>query len=72
MSLGLSTNQKFVERFLYTLTKGSKKLEILTLKKFLKVFEYDKFGQQAVDLIAEEFKEEQLEKYNKLKQKMNK
>ena len=43
MSIGLSTNQNFVRRFLDSL-QSSKKLEILTLKKFLKVFEYDKFG----------------------------
>jgi hypothetical protein len=30
-------------------------MEILTLKKFLKVFEYDKFGQQARELLNKEF-----------------
>lgn len=45
LSLGLGPNAQFVERFLQTLTKKNKSLEILTLKKFLKVFEYDKFGQ---------------------------
>lgn len=50
LSLGLSTDVKFVQRFLESLSH--KKLEILTLKKFLKVFEYDKFGDHAFKLIT--------------------
>ena len=45
LGLGLGINSQFVERFLQTLTSKDKQLEILTLKKFLKVFKYDKFGQ---------------------------
>lgn len=44
MSLGLCTNRQFVERLLAALSKPGKKLELMTLKQFLKVFQYDKFG----------------------------
>ena len=55
LGLGLAQNAQFVDRFLETLVKNGKKMEILTLKKFLKVFEYDKFGQQARELLNKEF-----------------
>ena len=44
MSLGLCASRQFVVRLLQTLTKSGKQMELLTLKKFLKVFQYDKFG----------------------------
>lgn len=44
MSLGLCTSRQFVERLLAALSKPGKKLELMTLKQFLKVFQYDKFG----------------------------
>lgn len=44
MSLGLCTSRQFVYRLLAALSKPGKKLELLTLKQFLKVFKYDKFG----------------------------
>lgn len=59
VGLGLATNKSFVERLLETLTKGSKKLELLTLKQFLKVFSYNKFGMQACDIIVQEFQDQQ-------------
>jgi len=38
MSLGLCTSRQFVERLLTALSKDGRKLELLTLKQFLKVF----------------------------------
>ena len=43
LSLGLSNDRTFVSKFLQSSLTKNDKLEILTLKKFLKVFEYDKF-----------------------------
>ena len=39
------------------------RVDLLTLKDFLKVFEYDKFGQKACEIIRKEFK-------NKLKKQV--
>lgn len=33
---------------------GADKIELLTLKQFLKVFEFDKFGERACKLLKEE------------------
>lgn len=50
-----------MERLLQALkTKKKKsnkeeKVEVLTLKEFLQVFEFDKFGHKACQLIQEEF-----------------
>ena len=44
LSLGLCTGRQFVERLLAALSKPGKKLELMTLKQFIKVFQYDKFG----------------------------
>ena len=55
MSLGLCTNRQFVERLLAALSKQGKKLELLTMKQFLKVFQYDKFGFNANQLLKKEF-----------------
>ena len=34
----------------------AQKVEVLTLKDFLKVFNYENFGQRACEIIKEEFK----------------
>jgi Ca2+-binding EF-hand superfamily protein len=64
MSLGLCTSRQFVERVLAALSKKGKKLELLTLKQFLKVFKYDKFGQSANQFIKKEFIQKQRQIYD--------
>lgn len=67
MSLGLCASRQFVVRLLQTLTKSGKQMELLTLKKFLKVFQYDKFGQSACKVLKEEFVTSQKRVYDNLK-----
>ena len=78
VTLGLSTENSFVERLMYAikakkLRKATENryeladpeaveepqvnIELLTLKDFLKVFEYDRFGDKACKVIANEFSE---------------
>ena len=63
VGLGLSTTINFVQRLLLTLKNEvirkdayTPEIEVLTLKDFLKVFNYDNFGQRACDGIKKEFK----------------
>ena len=63
VGLGLSTSISFVQRVLMTLRQDQVRrdlnppdIEVLTLKDFLKVFNYDNFGQRACQVIKKEFK----------------
>ena len=62
VGLGLASDSKFSQRLLIALKnqtfdiEKTEKVELLTLKDFLKVFEYDKFGQKACHLVKQEFK----------------
>lgn len=62
VGLGLASDSKFIQRLLIALKnqafdmEKTEKVELLTLKDFLKVFEYDKFGQKACQVIKQEFK----------------
>ena len=72
LSLGLSNDRTFVSKFLQSSLTKNDKLEILTLKKFLKVFEYDKFRQQAFQLLIKEFNQLEQIKLKQLKNKLKK
>ena len=63
VGLGLSIDINFTQRLLHTLKMDMVRrdfnppdIEVLTLKDFLKVFNYDNFGQRACQVIKTEFK----------------
>ncbi len=65
IGLSLSTTSKFASLLLMTISKNS---EILTLKGFLKVFEYDRIGQLACEAIRRDYMETQRKLYDQIKQ----
>ena len=63
MALGLSTDIDFVHRFLLSLRPNDPKnetkpaeIEVMTLKDFLRVFQYEAAGQRVCEQINHEFK----------------
>mmetsp|Transcript_25779 Transcript_25779/g.32083 ORF Transcript_25779/g.32083 Transcript_25779/m.32083 type:complete len:110 (+) Transcript_25779:60-389(+) len=70
--LGLSTDINFVQRLLQTLRGEALKrdsnpsdIEVLTLKDFLKVFNYEPFAKRACEVIGKEFKANLIKMMNK-------
>ena len=63
VALGLSTDIDFVHRFLLSLRPDEPKqetkpalIEVMTLKDFLRVFQYEAAGQRVCEQINHEFK----------------
>ena len=61
IGLGLADNKQFVQRLLVSIKQKRSKeqlkdeeIELLTLKQFMKVFEFDKFGERACQAIRQE------------------
>lgn len=65
IGLGLADNRQFVQRLLVSIKQKRQKeqvkdeeIELLTLKQFMKVFEFDKFGERACQTIRSEIEEQ--------------
>ena len=62
VGLGLASDSQFIQRLLLQLTgrpydeRKFESVDLITLKDFLNVFDYDKFGSKACEVIKKEFK----------------
>ena len=72
--LGLTTDINFVQRLLQTLRGEALKrdsnpnaVEVLTLKDFLKVFDFDPFAKRAMEVVKDEFRANLIKMINKQK-----
>ena len=61
IGMGLADDKEFVHNLLSSVIsqKDSEEIELLTLQQFLKIFEYDKFGERACELLKHEMQEKQ-------------
>jgi len=58
IGLGLAEDQEFVQSLLLSVVSSTKNgFELLTMTQFLKVFEFDKFGELACKLLRKEMQE---------------